>query len=168
MSILPILVYGDPRLRQVAEPVAEVTQAVRDLAADMCETMYDAPGRGLAAPQVGQLVRMFVMDCHWKDSAEHAPGVMINPEIIEQSSETRDYDEGCLSIPGLLVPLTRPAEVAMRWTDLDGAPQSRRFDGFEAVCVQHEYDHLDGVLTLDRLSVEDRSEMEAALGASTE
>jgi peptide deformylase len=163
VSLLPILIYGDARLQQVASPVAEVTDEIRKLAADMAETMYAAPGRGLAAPQIGRSVRMFVMDCHWKDGADRALLVMINPQIVKQSEVLGVYDEGCLSIPGIVVPVERPAEVTLRWQDLDGRGQQRDFEGFEAVCVQHEYDHLDGILTVDRIDPAARAAYEGDL-----
>ncbi len=168
MSLLPIRLFGDPVLRQVAEPVGEVTVRVRRLAGDMIETMYAAPGRGLAAPQVGERLRMFVMDCDWKDGADRAPVVVIDPEIVESSEESSSYTEGCLSLPGLETEVSRPARVRMRWRDLEGAAYDRWFDGFAAVCVQHEHDHLDGVLTVDRIDAERLAELEAALRALAE
>jgi peptide deformylase len=159
VSLLPILLYGDPRLRTVAEEV-EVTAAVRTLAADMIETMYAAPGRGLAAPQVGESLRLFVMDCQWKDGVDRDPVVVVNPRILAQSTRVAPYTEGCLSIPGVPVEIERPAEVTLRWSDLDGTLHERVFAGFAAVCVQHEYDHLDGKLITDRMS-----EADAALHA---
>jgi len=168
VSLLPIRIYGDPVLRQVADPVGEVTGRVRQLAADMCAAMYAAPGRGLAAPQVGEPLRMFVMDCDWKDGADRAPVVVIDPEIFEASEEVKSYDEGCLSLPGLVTQITRPAQVRMRWTDLDGTRHDRWFDGFAAVCVQHEYDHLDGMLTVDRIGAARLAELGPALQALAE
>ena len=165
MSILPILIHGDPILRQVATPIDAITPKVRQLADDMCETMYGAPGRGLAAPQVGQSVRMFVMDCDWKDGVARNPVVMINPEILTASDEVAQCEEGCLSIPGILVPLMRPARVTMGWTDLSGTRRQGEFTGFAAACVQHEYDHLDGILTIDRMDAVARSAIADALAA---
>lgn len=164
MSVLPILIYGDPRLRQVATPVV-VNDSVRQLAADMVETMYAAPGRGLAAPQVGAGLRMFVMDCHWKDGAEPAPVVVVNPQLSDPSAELVPFAEGCLSIPEILVEVTRPAEITMRWQTLDGDIFMRRLSGFEAVCAQHEYDHLDGILNTDRVSTAKRAEIADQLAA---
>ncbi|MCG6902701.1 MAG: peptide deformylase [Rhodobacter sp.] len=158
MSVLPILVYGDARLRQVAQPVV-VDDKVRALAADMIETMYDAPGRGLAAPQVGVSLRMFVMDCHWKDGAGRDPLVVVNPVLSDPSEDVKPFTEGCLSIPGVLVEVTRPAQVTLRWENLDGEVFARRLCDFEAVCAQHEYDHLDGVLNTDYLSDAARAEV---------
>jgi len=150
MSILPIRIYGDPVLRQVAVPVV-VDDAVRVLAADMAETMYDAPGRGLAAPQVGVGLRMFVMDCHWKDGADRAPWVVINPVMSDPSDVVAPFVEGCLSIPDIPAEVTRPTEVTMQWENLDGEVFVKRLKGFEATCAQHEFDHLDGVMIPDRL-----------------
>ena len=147
--IRPIVQIPDPVLRETCAPVEAFDAALRDLADDMLATMYDAPGRGLAAPQIGQPIRLFVMDVGWKEG-EPRPQVFVNPEIVEASEERVTREEGCLSIPGRLSRVSRPAEVALRWQDLDGAPREGRFDGFAATCVQHELDHLDGVLCTDR------------------
>lgn len=155
---LPILRWPDPRLSQPCAP-AVLDDALRQLAADMLETMYAAPGRGLAAPQVGHLVRLFVMDVAWKTGTP-APMVFVNPEIAPFGDRVTGA-EGCLSIPGPLTEVERLARVRVRWTDLDGSPREAAFDGFAAICVQHEYDHLDGILTLDRLSPEARVRAEA-------
>ncbi|WP_295310945.1 peptide deformylase [Roseobacter sp.] len=151
MSILPIVQWPDPRLAQVCADIPAVTPDIARLAADMLETMYAAPGRGLAAPQVGVMQRIFVIDARWKD-AEPAPVVFINPVLISVSEDEVTQDEGCLSIRGVLAGVTRPARVRMGWTDLQGAQQHAWFEGFEAACVQHELDHLNGVVTLDHLS----------------
>lgn len=161
MSLLPILRWPDPRLSQVAEPVGGIDDDVHRLAEDMLETMYDAPGRGLAAPQVGVMRRLFVMDTAWKEG-DPAPRVLVNPRIVAASGETATGAEGCLSIPGVLAEITRPAQVTMRWTTLDGASQEETFTGFDAACAQHELDHLDGIVTFDRLSAEARADLEAA------
>jgi peptide deformylase len=121
------------------------------LAENMFETMYDAPGVGLAAPQVGVLKRMFVADCHREEQPKE-PTVFINPEITWVSEEENTYEEGCLSIPEVYYDVTRPALVRMAWTDLDGKQQEREFDGLWATCVQHELDHLNGKLFIDYLS----------------
>ncbi len=162
MSVLPIRIYGDPALRQVAVN-ARLDDQVRRLAADMIETMYDAPGRGLAASQVGENLRIFVMDCHWKDGADRAPTVFLNPSFVGRSEEEMVHEEGCLSIPGLSVEVSRPAWVTMRWTDLGGESHEKTFEGFEAVCVQHESDHLDGVLNVDLASDADKVRIAAQL-----
>jgi peptide deformylase len=127
----------------------------------MLETMYAAPGRGLAGPQVGAMKRLFVMDVAWKDG-EPAPMVFLDPEIVWRSPETLVGGEGCLSIPGVLAQVERAEEIELAWRDLDGARHSRRFDGFAAICIQHETDHLDGLVTLDRVSPEARAALEAA------
>jgi len=124
---------------------------VRKLADDMLETMHDAPGIGLAAPQVGVLQRLIVMDCARKDE-EPQPMALINPEVTWVSEELNTYSEGCLSIPEQYEDVTRPAEVRVRWLDLDGKPQEQKFDGLWATCVQHEIDHLNGKLFIDYLS----------------
>ncbi|NAZ38070.1 peptide deformylase [Rubellimicrobium sp. CFH 75288] len=151
MAIRPILLHPDPRLKTVARPVQAVDDATRRLAQDMLETMYDAPGIGLAAPQVGVLLRLFVMDCAKGDEPPD-PLVLVNPEILWTSPERVPYEEGCLSVPDHYAEVIRPAAVELRWTDLDGGVRQARFDGLRAVCVQHEIDHLDGRLFLDHLS----------------
>jgi len=151
MSIRPILLHPDPRLKKVTEPIAEVTPELHVLAADMMETMYDAPGVGLAAPQVGVLARMLVMDCIKDPEEEPCPMVLINPTIAWVSEECNVYEEGCLSIPELFGDVERPAEVQVHWTALDGSAYAKRFDGLWATCVQHEMDHLDGKLFIDHL-----------------
>lgn len=141
-------------------PVGDVSD-VAALAGDMLETMYAAPGRGLAAPQIGVLQRLFVMDVDWKD-ADRVPWVFINPEIVEHSEAVEIGTEGCLSIPGVDTVVTRPSWVRLRWTDLAGECQDQRFDGFAARCVQHEMDHLDGLVTFDRLGAQARLQAETA------
>lgn len=158
MALLPILRWPDPRLSTVCSP-AVPGDDLRSLAADMLETMYAAPGRGLAAPQVGRLVRMFVMDVTWKEG-ERAPQVFVNPEIVALIGARVTGPEGCLSIPGPLTEVERAEVVHLRWTDLDGQGLEAVLTGFAAICVQHEYDHLDGILTLDRLSPEARAKAE--------
>ncbi|TNC70339.1 peptide deformylase [Rubellimicrobium roseum] len=147
--IRPIVQVPDPVLREVCAPVQAFDAALRELVSDMLATMYEAPGRGLAAPQVGLPVRLFVMDVAWKDGTPE-PHVFVNPEIVEASEERVTREEGCLSIPGRVSRVARPAAVALRWRDLDGAAQEGRFAGLAATCVQHEMDHLDGVLCTDR------------------
>lgn len=156
--LLPILRWPDPRLSQSCAP-AVLDADLRALAADMLETMYAAPGRGLAAPQVGRLVRMFVMDVAWK-TGEPAPMVFVNPEL-ELLGDRVLGPEGCLSIPGPVTEVERNAQVRLRWTDLDGVAHDAIFAGFAAICIQHEFDHLDGILTLDRLGPEARALAEA-------
>lgn len=156
MTLRPILRWPDPRLSERAAPVGEVTEAIRLQAADMLETMYAAPGRGLAAPQIGVMNRLFVMDPTWKDG-EPAPEVLIDPQVLWASADLEARDEGCLSIPGIVTRVARPSAVRLRWTTLEGETQERDFTGFAAACAQHELDHLDGIVTLDRLSSEDRT-----------
>ncbi len=149
MAILPILLHPDPRLREACAPVGAVDAGVRALAADMLETMYAAPGRGLAAPQVGAARRLFVMDVDWKAGAP-TPVVAVDPEIVAASAEIADGEEACLSIPGEPRVVARPAAVTMRWTDLEGVRAEHALTGAAARCAQHELDHLDGVLILDQ------------------
>ena len=147
--IRPILQHPDPLLRRRCAPVGAVTDEVRALAADLMETMYAAPGRGLAAPQVGVLSRLFVVDVAWRDGPPE-PMAFVDPRIVGACEETATGVEACLSIPDRPMRVARPAWVVLRWTDLDGLPQEGRFEGAWSVCVQHELDHLDGVLILDR------------------
>ncbi|WP_111536037.1 peptide deformylase [Palleronia aestuarii] len=151
MTIRPILIHPDPRLKTVAAPVGEITEEIRTLAEDMLQTMYDAPGIGLAAPQIGRSIRLLVMDCVKEEGATPRPLVLVDPEITWSSEEAATYEEGCLSIPDQYADVTRPAEVEVTWTDLEGKPQTERFTGLWATCVQHEIDHLDGKLFIDYL-----------------
>ena len=150
MALIPIICIPDPVLRRVAMPVQEVTDGVRQLLDDMAETMYDAPGIGLAAPQINVSQRLIVMDC----GADDAPELhrMINPEIVGRSEETAVLEEGCLSIPQQTADVTRPAHVDVRYIDIEGNAQMMRCEGLLAACVQHEIDHLDGVLFIDHIS----------------
>ena len=151
MSIRSILIHPDPRLKTVADPVTEVTDKIRRQADDMLETMYDAPGIGLAAPQVGVMNRLLVMDCIKDPEEKPQPMVLMNPEIVASSDEKNVYEEGCLSIPEQYAEVERPAEVTVRWLGLDGDTHEQAFDGLWATCVQHEIDHLNGVLFIDYL-----------------
>lgn len=151
MSIRPIIIHPDPRLKIRADEVGEITDEVRALAADMLETMYDAPGIGLAAPQVGVLRRLFVMDCVKEEGVPPRPMALVDPVIEWASDEVSTYEEGCLSIPDQYADVERPAEVEISWTTLDGARVSERFEGLWATCAQHEIDHLDGRLFIDYL-----------------
>ncbi|MEJ8562725.1 peptide deformylase [Yoonia sp. GPGPB17] len=151
MALRNILIHPDPRLKKVATPVASVNDDLRRLADDMLETMYDAPGIGLAAPQIAVMSRMLVMDCAKEDDATPEPMVLINPEVVWTSEEQNVYEEGCLSIPEQYAEVERPSEVEVTWTDLDGRARRERFDGLWATCVQHEIDHLDGRLFIDYL-----------------
>ena len=146
-----ILIHPDPRLKKVCTPVEDITDELRQLAGDMFETMYDAPGIGLAAPQVGVLTRLIVLDCVKEDGAPPRPIAMFNPEITAASDEMGTYEEGCLSIPEQYAEVSRPREVDVTWLDRDGNQQSEHFDGLWATCVQHEIDHLNGKLFIDYL-----------------
>ncbi|MBD3664626.1 peptide deformylase [Sulfitobacter aestuariivivens] len=156
MSVLEILRWPDPRLAETCAPVTDITPRIEALANDMLETMYAAPGRGLAAPQVGVLERMFVMDTGWKEGKSD-PLVCINPMLQEVSEDRATHAEGCLSIPGVSADVSRPAQVQMVWTGLNGARYVQSFEGFAAACAQHELDHLDGVVTFDHLDGETRA-----------
>ncbi len=151
MTIRPILIHPDPRLKTVAKPIERVTPEIGQLAEDMLATMYDAPGIGLAAPQVGALVRLFVMDCAKDKDTPARPMVLINPEVTWTSEESATYEEGCLSIPEQYAEVTRPSRVRMRWLDLDATVREEEFDGLWATCAQHELDHLNGRLFIDYL-----------------
>ncbi len=146
-----ILLHPDPRLKKLAKPVADISDDLRILADDMLRTMYEAPGIGLAAPQVGVLDRVIVLDCVKEDGEKPRPMVMFNPRILAGSDEENTYEEGCLSLPDLYADVTRPKVVDVEWMDRDGNPQSETFDGLWATCVQHEIDHLDGKLFIDYL-----------------
>jgi len=151
MTVHNIVLLADPVLRQKAEPVKEVDEDIRHLLDDMVETMYDAVGIGLAAPQIGISKRLIVMDCA-KDDNPPEIWKMVNPEITRRSDETSKIEEGCLSIPGYNGDVARPAEVDVRYLDSDGNLQEMTATGLLAACVQHEIDHLDGVLFIDHLS----------------
>ena len=146
-----ILIHPDPRLKKVCAPVADITDDLRKLADDMLESMYDAPGIGLAAPQIGVLERLVVVDCLREQGEALRPLVMFNPEIIASSDETNVYEEGCLSIPEQYAEVTRPKVVDVTWLDRDGNLQQETFDNLWATCVQHEIDHLNGKLFIDYL-----------------
>ncbi len=146
-----ILLHPDPRLKKVAKPVADLSDDLRKLADDMLKTMYEAPGIGLAAPQVGVSERLIVMDCVKEEGVPPRPLVMFNPEVLASSDEENTYEEGCLSLPDLYADVTRPRVVDVRWIDREGNAQSETFDGLWATCVQHEIDHLEGKLFIDYL-----------------
>lgn len=147
-----IILHPDPRLKKLCKPVEDLSDELRELADDMLETMYAAPGIGLAAPQVGVLSRLITLDCVKQDEdASPRPLVMFNPQVVSSSDEINVYEEGCLSIPEQYAEVTRPAEVEVAWMDQDGKLQQEVFDGLWATCVQHEIDHLDGKLFIDYL-----------------
>ena len=149
--ILEVVKYGHPALRQKGARIGAITPEIKKLIADMIETMYEAPGIGLAATQIGVMKRIVVMDLS-KDGEPREPIVMINPEILKYSDETVVTEEGCLSIPEIYYEVERPAEVTVRYTDLEGKTVERDTTDRLAICVQHELDHLDGVLYIDYLS----------------
>ena len=151
MAKREILVLPDQRLRQVADEIPEVDESIRQLAADMLETMYAAPGIGLAAIQIGVPQRVVTMDLAKKED-EKEPQVFINPEIVWSSEEKSIYDEGCLSIPEYYEEVERPQKVKVKFLDLDGKAHEIEADGLLATCLQHEIDHLNGVLFIDHLS----------------
>ena len=151
MAVRPILIHPDPRLRRPAARVEAIDEELRRLAEDMLLTMYDAPGIGLAATQLGVMKQVFVMDCAGQDEAPD-PIVFINPEVAWSSDETLTGEEGCLSIPDVYEDVVRPARVRLRWTGLDDEAREGEFAGRAAVCVQHEVDHLKGRLFIDYLS----------------
>lgn len=151
MTVRNILIHPDPRLKKLCDPVRDITPELRVLADDMLATMYDAPGVGLAAPQVGVLARLIVMDCVKDPEVAPRPMILINPEVIWASDERNVYEEGCLSIPDQFAEVERPAEVRVRWLSVDGVEQEEHFTGLWATCVQHEIDHLDGKLFIDYL-----------------
>lgn len=171
MAILEILEVPDPRLKQVSEPVNSFDDGLKTLVADMFETMYDAPGIGLAAIQVGVAQRVLVIDLqpddpdaepevctahgghtHTHQPTKREPRVFVNPEIIEPSQELSIYSEGCLSVPEIYAEVERPARIRARWQDLEGKVHEEDMDGIMATCLQHEMDHLEGILFIDHLS----------------
>ncbi len=156
MAILPIVEVPDPRLRQISSAVEVVDDAVRALIADMFETMYSAPGIGLAAIQVGVPRRVLVMDLQEPEEEGGEPvkdpRVFINPEIVEHSDQDVPYTEGCLSVPDQYAEVERPDHIRARWLDEHGKSREEQLDGLIAVCLQHEMDHLEGILFIDHLS----------------
>ncbi|HZC38706.1 MAG TPA: peptide deformylase [Sphingomicrobium sp.] len=156
MALLPIVEVPDPRLRQISSPVEKVDAEVRALVADMFETMYAAPGIGLAAIQVGVAKRILVIDLQepLEEDGEPVrdPRVFINPEILEHSDQEVPYTEGCLSVPDQYAEVDRPDRIRARWLDLDGKVREEEIEGLLATCLQHEMDHLEGVLFIDHLS----------------
>ena len=157
MALRKILLHPDPRLKKMCEPVAAVDDEMRVLMQDMLETMYDAPGIGLAAPQIGVLQRILVMDVVKDEDGEPHPLMMANPEIIWESEQVSRYEEGCLSIPEEFADVERPEQVRVRYLDQNGETQELDCDGLLATCVQHEIDHLDGKLFIDYLGPVKRS-----------
>ncbi|MDP6124900.1 MAG: peptide deformylase [Candidatus Latescibacteria bacterium] len=151
MARLPIHLFGDPVLRKTSPAIDEVTEGIRTLAADMIDTMYAAPGIGLAAPQVGRNVRMIVADRGVGESENPSPLVLINPELISAGKEMDIVEEGCLSLPNLRANVLRPLHTEVAFTDVDGKRFRLKVSGMLSRVIQHEMDHLDGVLFVDRL-----------------
>ena len=159
MAILSIIETPDPRLRVISKPVEVFDAALKTLVNDMFETMYDAPGIGLAAIQVGVAQRILVIDLQENDPEDpenkrliRTPRTFINPVFSDESEEHSIYSEGCLSVPEQYADVTRPSEVTVNWQDVDGAHHSERMTGLMATCIQHEHDHLEGILFIDHLS----------------
>lgn len=153
MSLLPIIVVPDPVLKETAKPIERITPEIKQQATDMLDTMYNAPGIGLAANQVGKLNRLFVMDTtHRKEPSSRNPIVMINPEIVWRSDEISVMEEGCLSIPHQFAEVERPKAVRVQYIDLNGRKVEHLGEDLESHCIQHELDHLNGVLFIDYLS----------------
>jgi peptide deformylase len=151
MTIKPLIILPDPVLRQLSKPIERVDSDLQRLADDMLETMYDAPGIGLAAIQIGVPRRMLVIDIA-REGEEKQPQVFINPEVVKSSDERSVYEEGCLSIPDYYAEVERPAVVSVKYLDRDGKEQTVEADGLLATCLQHEIDHLNGVLFIDYIS----------------
>jgi len=153
MAIKRILVYPEACLKQVAKPIKIFDESLKDLVQDMLDTMYDAPGVGLAAPQIGVSLRVAVTDVDWKkEGEERKHKVWVNPEFTWKSDETEVTEEGCLSLPEIYADVERPNAVRLRWFDLQGKQHEEDFDGFQAIALQHEFDHLDGKVFIDYLS----------------
>jgi len=151
MSIKPLIILPDPILRQVSKPVERVDSALLKFADDMLDTMYDAPGIGLAAIQIGEPLRVVVIDLA-KEDEKPAPQIFINPEIVASGEGANVHEEGCLSIPDYYAEVERPDTVTVRYLDRDGKPREIVADGLLATCLQHEIDHLNGVLFIDHIS----------------
>ena len=151
MTIKPLIILPDPLLRQVSKPIERVDAETKRLAQDMLDTMYDAPGIGLAAVQIGVGRRMLVIDVSREDE-EKTPLVFINPEILSSSDEPSVYEEGCLSIPDYYAEVERPAQVTVKYVDREGKDQTIDAEGLLATCLQHEIDHLNGILFIDHIS----------------
>lgn len=151
MALLPIIVAPDPRLKVVCDPVEAIDDATRKILDDMLETMYDAPGIGLAAPQVGVQKRMIVVDVAREEDGQNS-FTMVNPEIVWESEEILEYEEGCLSLPEHYAQVTRPETVRVEYLDYHGKEQEMEVSGLLSTCIQHEMDHLDGILFVDHIS----------------
>ncbi len=152
MAPLQVLQFPDPRLKNVSVPVAKIDEDLRKLAAEMLQVMYDEPGIGLAAPQVGRSIRLIVMDTDWSnEGTERNPTVIVNPEIVSRDGEIT-WEEGCLSVPDFTAEVERAGHIVAKYHDLEGEEVTEDATGLRAVCFQHEIDHLDGILFIDRIS----------------
>jgi peptide deformylase len=152
MALRPVLKFPDKRLRRISRRIETIDDSIRELAQDMCEVMYDEPGIGLAAPQVGEDVRLVVVDTEWTaEDAERNPLILVNPELSEHEGRV-SWTEGCLSVPDFEAEVERAERVLLRAQDLDGKEVEIAAEGLQAVCFQHEIDHLDGVLFIDHIS----------------
>lgn len=152
-ELLPVRILGDQILRQKAGEIGQITDEIRDFAYDLIYTMYERDGVGLAAPQVGKSIRMFAADPWWtREDVEKKPLILINPTIEASSGESVNQ-EGCISVPGIFADVVRPSSITISFTDLDGNRNILDLQGFEAIVMQHEYDHLDGTLFIDRISL---------------
>ena len=152
MALREVLKFPDKRLRRVSHRVERVDESIRELARDMCDVVYDEPGIGLAAPQVGEALRLIVVDTEWtEEDAERNPLILVNPEIIEAEGKIV-WNEGCLSVPDFQADVERAERLLLRATDLEDETLEIRAEGLQAVCFQHEIDHLDGKLFIDRIS----------------
>ena len=151
MAVRDIIKLPDKRLRLASEPIKRIDDGIRKLVDDMFETMYKAPGIGLAAIQIGVPKRVIILDLSKKED-DHKPQIFINPKVIWKSAETSKYEEGCLSIPEFYEEVERPAQVKVKYLDIDGNAQEIEASGLLATCLQHEIDHINGVLFIDHLS----------------
>lgn len=152
MAIREVLQFPDARLKRVSEPIGEITDELKRLASDLLEVMYDEPGVGLAAPQLGEAVRLIVVDTEWSEpGGERNPLVLVNPEIVDSEGQIV-WTEGCLSVPDFEADVQRAERVRVRARDLDGKDLEIEAEQLQAVCLQHEIDHLDGILFIDRIS----------------
>ena len=152
MALREVLQLPDPRLKRKSEPIRDITDTHRELAAEMCQIMYDEPGIGLAAPQIGESIRLIVVDTEWgEDGAERDALVVVNPEITAPEGKIV-WNEGCLSVPDYNADVERAERIHLKGLDLEGNPIEEHAEGLRAVCFQHEIDHLDGILFIDRIS----------------
>jgi len=153
MALLPLVIAPDPLLKTPSEPIDAIDDTIRKLAADMLDTMYHEKGIGLAAVQVGVLKRMLVADVNWRDDGTAGKQyVIINPEVVQETPELHTYKEGCLSFPDQFADVTRPESVRIRYLDLNGKQQEETFTDLLATCIQHEIDHLNGIVFVDHVS----------------